>query len=55
MPKDFGLRHIFDQTYYTIKENVFKNGDPIIDVCTGAPPDVVTALLALLRKFAWSF
>ena len=27
-----------------IKENIVKNGGRIIDVCTGAPPDVVTAL-----------
>ena len=44
MSKDFSLRRIFDQTCYIIKENVVKNGGPIIDVCTGAPPDVVTAL-----------
>ena len=24
-----------------------KNGSPIIDVCTGAPPDEVTALISL--------
>ena len=42
MLKDFSLRRIFDQTYYTIKENV-KNGIPIIDVYARAPPNVVTA------------
>ena len=44
MSKDFSLRRIFDQTYYIIKENVVKNGGSIIDVCTRASPDVVTAL-----------
>ena len=50
MTKDFGLRRIFDQTYYTTKENVVKNGGPKIDVCTGAPPDVVTALPEILTN-----
>ena len=49
MTKDFGLRRLFDQTYYTTKENV-KNGGPKIDVCTGAPPDVVTALPEILTN-----
>ena len=29
----FYQRRIFDQTYSTIKENVVKNGGPMIDVC----------------------
>ena len=45
MSKDFSLRRIFDQTYYAITENVVETGGLIIDVCTGAPPDVVTALV----------
>ena len=49
MPKGFSLRRKLqsiwsDLGYYTIKENVVKNGGPIIDACTGAPLDVVTAL-----------
>ena len=48
MAKNSSLRCLLDQKYYAIKENVVKNGDPIIDVCTGAPPDVVTALFAPL-------
>ena len=34
-----------------IKENVVKNEGPIIDVCTGAPPDVVTALSIIKSHF----
>ena len=45
MSKDFSLRRILDQAYYTIKKNVVKNGGSVLDVYTGAPPDVVTALV----------
>ena len=44
MSKDLSLRRIFDRTYYTMKENVVKNGGPIKDVCPGASPDGVAAL-----------
>ena len=49
MSKNFSLRRIFAQTYYTIKK-MLKMGFTI-DVCSGAPPDVVTALVATYKCY----